>query len=152
MRSSWDRTRRTGTADNCPNSSVAGGNCGSATISAAYSAEHGSSWLWGSGWDVDACPGFCTSVPISVEHTVVRWSPRYCLQTPTYKNKPQMSFGSGMVCQSFIADWIGEIILQVAAITVRFLTKTDSFFEWTNQALIFKPRSRKLTLNWRRDL
>ena len=98
MRSSWNLTWRTEAADNCPDSSMAGGNCGSSTNSSADSAERESSWIWGSGWDVDAGPGSCTSESASVEPTVLRWSPWHCIKTPAYKNKPKMSFGSIMVC------------------------------------------------------
>lgn len=97
MRSSWNLTWRTGSADNCSDSSVAGGDCGSSTISSADSAEHEGSWIRGSGWEIGAGPGSCTSEAVSIEPTVLWWSPRHCLQTPAYKNKPKMSFGSIVV-------------------------------------------------------
>ena len=36
-----------------------------------------------------------------VEPTVLRWSPRHCLKTPAYKNKPKIRFGSVMVLLLF---------------------------------------------------
>ena len=97
MRSSWNLTWRTGSADNCSDSSVAGGNCGSSTISFADSAEHEGSWIRDPGWEVGAGPGSCTSEAVSIEPTVLWWSPRHCLQTPAYKNKLNTSFGSIVV-------------------------------------------------------
>ena len=91
MRTSWNLTWRTRWAGNCSDSSVAGGNCGSSTISSADSAEHEGSWIRGAGW------GSCTSEAVSIEPTVLWWSPRHCLQTPAYKDKPKMSFGSIVV-------------------------------------------------------
>ena len=105
MRSSWNLTWRTGSADNCSDSSVAGGNCGSSTISSANSAEHEGSWIRGSGWEVGDGRGSCTSEAVSIEPTVLWWSPRHCLQTPAYKNKPKMSFGS-IVVYEFVATLI----------------------------------------------